>query len=40
VLQEMEQLNITQIVVVDDQHSPLGMIHLHDLVKAGLGESN
>ena len=40
VLQEMEQFNITQIVVVDDQHSPLGMIHLHDLVKAGLGESN
>lgn len=40
VLQEMEQFNITQIVVVDEQHSPLGMIHLHDLVKAGLGESN
>lgn len=40
VLQEMEQFNITQIVVVDELHHPIGMIHLHDLVKAGLGESN
>lgn len=40
VLQEMEQFNITQIVVVDEQHSPIGMIHLHDLVKAGLGEGS
>jgi arabinose-5-phosphate isomerase len=40
VLQEMEQYNITQIVVVDELHHPIGMIHLHDLVKAGLGESN
>ena len=38
VLQEMEQFNISQIVVVDNEHRPVGMIHLHDLVKAGLGD--
>jgi arabinose-5-phosphate isomerase len=36
-LQEMESYNITQIVVVDDQLRAVGVIHLHDLVKAGLG---
>ena len=35
-LEEMEAFNITQLVVVADDHSPLGVIHLHDLVKAGL----
>jgi len=36
-LQEMESYNITQLIVVDDQNAPIGMVHLHDLVKAGLG---
>lgn len=36
-LEEMESFNITQLVVVDDEHRPVGMVHLHDLVKAGLG---
>jgi len=36
-LEEMEQYNITQLVVVDENHHPVGMLHLHDLVKAGLG---
>ena len=36
-LEEMEEYKITQLVVVDDQHRPIGMLHLHDLVKAGLG---
>jgi arabinose-5-phosphate isomerase len=36
-LQEMEAYNITQIVVVDEDNKPAGVIHLHDLVKAGLG---
>lgn len=36
-LEEMESYNITQLVVVDDQQRPIGMLHLHDLVKAGLG---
>lgn len=36
-LEEMESFNITQLVVVDEKHRPVGMVHLHDLVKAGLG---
>ncbi len=36
-LAEMETYNITQIVVVDENGAPSGMVHLHDLVKAGLG---
>ena len=36
-LQEMESYNITQVIVVDGEHRPVGVIHLHDLVKAGLG---
>ena len=35
-LEEMESFNITQLVVVDEQHRPVGMLHLHDLMKAGL----
>jgi arabinose-5-phosphate isomerase len=35
-LEEMESFNITQLVVVDEQHRPVGMLHLHDLVRAGL----
>lgn len=35
-IQEMESYNITQIVIVDDRSRPVGVIHLHDLVKAGL----
>ncbi|MGC8595001.1 MAG: KpsF/GutQ family sugar-phosphate isomerase [Candidatus Kryptoniota bacterium] len=35
-LEEMEQFNITQLVVIDSSRRPIGMIHLHDLVKAGL----
>lgn len=35
-LEEMEQFNITQLVVVDPLRRPIGMVHLHDLVKAGL----
>lgn len=35
-LEEMEQYNITQLPVVDEDHRPVGMVHLHDLVKAGL----
>ncbi len=36
-LEEMEQFNITQLPVVDEENRPVGMIHLHDLVKAGIG---
>jgi arabinose-5-phosphate isomerase len=36
-LQEMESYSITQLVIVDSANRPVGVIHLHDLVKAGLG---
>lgn len=36
-LQEMESYNITQIIVLDQENRPVGVVHLHDLVKAGLG---
>jgi arabinose-5-phosphate isomerase len=35
-LQEMEAHNITQLVVVDAANIPIGIVHLHDLVKAGI----
>lgn len=37
VLREMESHKITQIIVVDERSVPVGVVHLHDLVKAGLG---
>ncbi|HTP80732.1 MAG TPA: KpsF/GutQ family sugar-phosphate isomerase [Bacteroidota bacterium] len=36
-LEEMEAFKITQLVVVDANDRPVGVVHLHDLVKAGLG---
>jgi arabinose-5-phosphate isomerase len=39
-LQEMEAHNITQLVVINERHQPVGMVHLHELVKAGLGGDN
>ncbi|HLX13522.1 MAG TPA: KpsF/GutQ family sugar-phosphate isomerase [Bacteroidota bacterium] len=36
-LQELETHNITQLIVVDSAKKPVGMVHLHELVKAGLG---
>lgn len=36
-IQEMESYNITQIIVADPAGRPVGVIHLHDLVKLGLG---
>ncbi len=38
-LQQMETYNITQLVVIDEEGRPIGMIHIHDLVKAGLSSS-
>ncbi len=34
--QIMENFNIMQIAVVDEEHYPVGMIHLHDLLEAGI----
>lgn len=40
-LQEMENFSITQLVIIDEHKKPYGLVHLHDLVRAGLGgESN
>jgi arabinose-5-phosphate isomerase len=36
VLQEMESFKVTQIIVVDRRNVPVGVVHLHDLVNAGL----
>jgi len=38
-LEVMENFNITQLIIVDDSHKPVGMVHLHELVKAGLSSS-
>jgi len=35
-LRLMEEHNIMQIIVVDEEHRPVGMIHLHDLLKTGI----
>ncbi|MDA0987131.1 MAG: KpsF/GutQ family sugar-phosphate isomerase [Bacteroidetes bacterium] len=35
-LEEMETYNITQMVIINDDKKPVGIIHLHDLVKTGL----
>ncbi len=32
----MEDFNITVIVVVNDKTQPIGVVHMHDLLKAGL----
>jgi arabinose-5-phosphate isomerase len=32
----MEQYNITVLPVIDEERRPIGMIHLHDLIKAGI----
>jgi len=39
-LEEMEQYKITHLVVVDEEHRPVGILHLHDLVKAGIGNGD
>lgn len=36
-LREMERFSITQLIIVDGNNIPVGMVHLHDLVRAGLG---
>ena len=36
VLHLMEEFNILQIIVVDHENRPIGMAHLHDLLKVGV----
>jgi arabinose-5-phosphate isomerase len=40
VLAEMESHQITQVIVVNTTHKVVGVVHLHDLVKAGLGSDD
>jgi arabinose-5-phosphate isomerase len=35
-LQKMENFNITSLIAVNNLNEPVGLIHLHDLVKLGL----
>ncbi|MFC2084619.1 SIS domain-containing protein, partial [Bacteroidota bacterium] len=35
-LQQMENYNITQLIVISGENTPIGIVHLHDLVKLGL----
>jgi arabinose-5-phosphate isomerase len=35
-VQIMEQFSITSLVVVDAQRKVIGVVHLHDLLKAGV----
>lgn len=36
-LQLMKQFNIMQVIIIDDENHPVGMVHLHDLLEAGIG---
>ena len=36
-LELMEKYSITQLIITDKKKEPIGVVHLHDLVKAGLG---
>jgi len=33
----MEKYAITQLIITDKKKTPRGIVHLHDLIKAGLG---
>ncbi|MBI5416436.1 KpsF/GutQ family sugar-phosphate isomerase [Candidatus Poribacteria bacterium] len=35
-LKKMEDFNITTLVVIDSSNKPIGIIHLHDIIKAGI----
>jgi len=35
-LEIMENFNITSLIVIDDQQRVAGLVHIHDLIKAGL----
>ncbi len=35
-LQKMENFNITVLIAVNKLNEPVGLVHLHDLVKLGL----
>ena len=39
-LEVMETYSITMIPVVDDDHKPIAMLHMHDLIRAGIVPEN
>jgi len=39
-LEVMETYSITMIPVVDEDHKPIAMLHMHDLIRAGIVPEN
>ena len=35
-LQQMENYNITTLIIINEKKNPIGIVHLHDLIKLGL----
>jgi len=35
-LQQMENHHITTLLIIDEKNNPIGIVHLHDLIKLGL----
>ncbi len=35
-LQQMENYKITTLIIIDENHKPIGIVHLHDLINLGL----
>ena len=35
-LQQMENYNITTLIIINEKQNPIGIVHLHDLIKLGL----
>jgi arabinose-5-phosphate isomerase len=35
-LKQMEDSKITNLLVIDEQHAPIGILHLHDILRAGI----
>jgi len=35
-LEMMEKYKITSLLIVDEQHKPIGAVHMHDLLRAGI----
>ncbi len=35
-LQQMENHHITTLIIIDEKNNPIGIVHLHDLIKLGL----
>jgi arabinose-5-phosphate isomerase len=35
-LEQINTLKITSLFVVDEDHQPIGLVHIHDLLRIGL----